>query len=218
MASLLQSSVGLLRSRLSRQIVAWVFLSLVVIEAIIFVPSYMRRRQEQLQALEMVSQEVLFAVKASLMGDYDIERTFARLNRRLKPDSIVRGAALYQADGQFVRGFGELPELNVEGLAPDEERRGLNADGRRYDVVWPSSQFENQYIVAVRHDASGLDRELLRYAVSIAGLVLIISLFVTLATILVLERLLINPLLRLRDDLLAAGKPWAEMTPQTSIA
>lgn len=45
----------------------------------------------------------------------------------------------------------------------------------------------------------------MRYALSIAGLVVLISLFVTLTTVLVLERLLINPLICLRDDLLVAG-------------
>jgi adenylate cyclase len=51
MASLLHSSVGLLRSCLSPRIVGWVFLSLLVIEAIIFVPSYYRRRQQTLQGM-----------------------------------------------------------------------------------------------------------------------------------------------------------------------
>ncbi|HSM81121.1 MAG TPA: adenylate/guanylate cyclase domain-containing protein [Nodosilinea sp.] len=75
----------------------------------------------------------------------------------------------------------------------------------RYDVAWPSHQFQGQYVLAVRHDAAGVQEEMIRYALSIAGLVLLISLFVTFVTILVLNRRLITPLLHLRDDLLAAG-------------
>ncbi|QQE67306.1 adenylate/guanylate cyclase domain-containing protein [Leptolyngbya sp. BL0902] len=205
MASLLQSSVGLLRSRLSRQIVAWVFLSLVVIEAVIFVPSLYRRRQEQLQALEQVSQEVLFAVKAGMMADQSPVAVLESLQSNLRPDSVVRGASLYQPDGTLVRAFGDAPQLDVTHLAPTEVRRQVHRNPARYDVVWPSQSFKGQYLLAVRHDASNVGREMLRYALSIAGLVVVISLFVTLATIVVLERLLINPLLYLRDDLLAAG-------------
>ena len=213
MASLLQSSVGLLRSRLSRQIVGWVFLSLLVIEAVIFIPSFHRRRQEQLQALEQVSQEVLFAVKAGMMADQSPQEVLAALQSNLRPDSVMRGAALYRPDGTLVQVFGEPPQMDLTNLAPTEVRRQVHRNPARYDVVWPSQSFEDQYILSVRHDASGVGRELLRYALSIAGLVVIISLFVTLATILVLERLLINPLLYLRDDLLAAGEAVSRDQP-----
>jgi adenylate cyclase len=206
MASLLQSSVGLMRSRLSRQIVAWVFLSLLVIEAIVFIPSYQRRRQEQLKALEQLSQELLFAVKAGVMGNLAPAAVLSLLESQLNPNSVVRGAALYQVDGTLLHSFGEPPELDLTNIGPDDVRKQIHREPARYDVAWPSSRFQGQYILAVRHDATRVGQELTRYALSIAGLVVIISLFVTLVTILVLERLLINPLLHLRDDLLAAGE------------
>ncbi|MFH7245726.1 MAG: adenylate/guanylate cyclase domain-containing protein [Spirulina sp.] len=213
MASLLQSSVGLLRSRLSRQIVGWVFLSLLIIEAVIFIPSFHRRRQEQLQALEQVSQEVLFAVKAGMMADQSPLEVLETLQGNLRPDSVVRGAALYRPDGTLVRAFGDPPQIDLTNLAPTEVRRQVHRNPARYDVVWPSQSFKDQYLLAVRHDASNVGRELLRYALSIAGLVVIIAAFVTLATILVLERLLINPLLYLCDDLLAAGEAVSRDQP-----
>lgn len=205
MAGLLQSSVGLLRSRLSRQIVAWVFLSLMVIEGIIFVPSYQRRRQAELKTLEQVSGELLFAVKMGSIADQDIETMFSLVQAQLMPSSVVRGAALYRPDGSLLRHFGEPPELDLTDLGAAEVRRQVNSGRTRYDVAWPSDQFQGQYVLAVRHDASGVGQAMMRYALSIAGLVLLISCFVTFVTILVLERLLINPLLHLRDDLLAAG-------------
>ncbi|MBE9136226.1 adenylate/guanylate cyclase domain-containing protein [Nodosilinea sp. LEGE 07088] len=215
MAGLLQSSVGLLRwsktrppgsSRLSRQIVAWVFFSLLVIEGIIFVPSYLRRRQVELRDLEQVSEELLFALKASAMGGQDIDTVFSLVQAQLKPDSVVRGAALYKPDGTLLRQFGDAPDIDVTNLDAEEMRRQLNEGRSRYDVAWPSNQFQGQYVLAVRHDATGVQQAMVRYALAIAGLVVLISLFVTLVTILVLERLLINPLLYLRDDLLAAGE------------
>ncbi|MGB3311558.1 MAG: adenylate/guanylate cyclase domain-containing protein [Nodosilinea sp.] len=206
MAGLLQLSVGLLRSRLSRQIVTWVFLSLLAIEGIIFVPSYYRRRQAELKTLEQVSEELLFAIKASAMANQSTDDVLALVQVQLKPDSIVRGAALYQPNGSLLRQFGEPPALNLADMGATEVRRQVSAEPLRYDVAWPSSQFQGQYVLAVRHDASTVQQTMIRYAISIAGLVVLISLFVTLTTILVLERLLINPLMHLRDDLLAAGE------------
>lgn len=156
MAGLLQSSVGLLRSRLSRQIVAWVFLSLMAIEGMIFVPSYLRRRQTELKTLEQVSGELLFSLKLSSMAGRDIDEVFSLVQAQLKPDSVVRGAALYQPDGNLLRQFGEPPDLDLTNLGPEEVRRQVSLDQNRYDVAWPSSQFQGQYLLAVRHDTTGV--------------------------------------------------------------
>jgi adenylate cyclase len=205
MASLLHSSIGLLRSRLSRQIVTWVFFSLLAIEAIIFVPSYYRRQQESLRGLETVSSEVLFSVKAATMNAMTQEDLLMVMQRQLRPDSVIVGGALYDLEGNVLSSFGESPQLDLP-LPPSHDilRRFWRKDSR-YDVAWPPQELHGQYILVVRHDAVGVQRSMVLYALAIAGLVVIISLFVTLVTILVLERVLINPLLHLRDDLLAAG-------------
>jgi adenylate cyclase len=205
MASLLHSSVGLLRSRLSRRIVGWVFLSLLVIEAIIFVPSYYRRRQQTLQGLETVSTEVLFTVKDASMNGMVAADLLSLVQKQLKPDSVILGAALFDTQGNLLSRFGEMPALSPIGAGDDQIQRQFYKNPARYDVAWPSDQFQGRYVLVVRHDASSLRPTLIRYALAIAGLVVIISVFVTLATILVLERLLINPLLHLREDLLSAG-------------
>lgn len=205
MPGLLQSSVGLLRSRLSRRIVAWVFLSLLVIEGIIFVPSYYRRKREKLRDLETVSTEVLAAVKTNLMAGMTPAQLIQLLHQQLGPDSIIQGVALYTADGRLLGQFGNAPRLDVSHLGPNQTLRHLSLDYTNYDVAWPRSQFQDSYILAVRHDATSVKWVMRQYVLSIAGLVILISAFVTFVTILVLERLLINPLLRLRQDLLAAG-------------
>ena len=55
MPSMLKGLFSLPTARLSRRIVFWVFVSVVVIEAIILIPSYNRREQELLSQLREVS-------------------------------------------------------------------------------------------------------------------------------------------------------------------
>jgi adenylate cyclase len=205
MSSLLHSSIGLLRSRLSRQIVAWVFLSLLVIEAIIFVPSYYRRQRERLRGLETVSTEVLFTIKAATMGDMATADLLTLMQQQLRPDSVILGGALFDLQGNVLSSFGEAPQLDLPVPPADQILRQYRSWESRYDVAWPPQEFQEKYVLVVRHNASTVQRSMVLYALAIGGLVVIISLFVTLATILVLERLLINPLLHLREDLLAAG-------------
>ncbi|NJN22731.1 MAG: adenylate/guanylate cyclase domain-containing protein [Leptolyngbya sp. RL_3_1] len=213
MASLLQSSVGLLRSRLSRRIVGWVFLSLVVIEGIIFVPSYHRRRQEKLRDLEELSQEVLFTIKNNSMGGMAPADLVDSIETMLKPGSVIAGVALYEADGNLVDSFGEIPMASWETVAAGQLVRQTTQGGSRYDVAWPSDRFQDQYILMVRHDATSVQRDMRLYVLGITGLVIIIAVFVTFVTVIVLERLLIVPILHLRDDLRKAGEAVSQDQP-----
>lgn len=205
MAGILQSSVGLLRSRLSRRIVFWVFLSILVIEGIIFVPSYYNRRGEKLRQLEALSSELLSAVKNNVMAGMASQELLQQIKGIVPQNSVILGAALYAPDCRLVSEFGEAPEMACPIANRDDITRGYSPQVGRYDVAWPKSQFQDRYILIVRHDASQVQGEMTHYALTIAGLVVIISAFVTLTTVLMLERLLINPLMHLRDDLMAVG-------------
>jgi serine phosphatase RsbU (regulator of sigma subunit) len=57
----------------------------------------------------------------------------------------------------------------------------------------------------VRHDASPVNRQLVAFTLRIAGLVLIISVFVTIGAMLALYPIVIAPIFRLRKDLITAG-------------
>ncbi len=210
MAGLFQSSIGLLRSRLSRRIVGWVFLSIIAIEAVIFVPSYYRRQEDLLRGLEERSGELLLALKATAMGvgaTTGSDPALLEALTILSTSDIIKGVALYRADGSLINALGNPPTaspLVVEGHR--ETLRQLSNSGTYYDVIWPSQWFEGKYILAVRHNATAIRQELRQYALNIVGLVIIISAFVTFVTILVLERVLIVPILAMRDDLRRAGE------------
>lgn len=213
MASILQSSVGLLRSRLSRRIVSWVFFSIIVIEVIIFVPSFYRRYREKLGELQELSSEVLFTAKATAMLGGDTAAVLQIVQQNLKPDSVILGAMLCHTDGTVIDTFGERPDIDCNTVPQAQLVQRLTEDRQRYDVAWPSDRLDDQYILIVRHDATGTLGEMRQYALAIGGLVIIISAFVTLVTILVLERILIIPILRLRDDLRQAGEAVSQDQP-----
>ncbi|WP_346290588.1 adenylate/guanylate cyclase domain-containing protein [Sphaerothrix gracilis] len=213
MSGILQSSLGLLKSRLSRRIVASIFLSIVTIEGIIFVPSYFRRQREKLAELEQVSSEVLFTVKNNLMAGMAAQNLLDSAQSRIKPDSVILGAALYRVEGDLVNTFGEMPKISDEALQARSTWSSLRRQGDRYDVAWPAENFQDQFVFVVRLDATGVKQAMRQYALAIGGLVIIISAFVTLVTVVVLERILIVPILHLRDDLLAAGEAVSQAQP-----
>ncbi|MEM9153392.1 MAG: adenylate/guanylate cyclase domain-containing protein, partial [Cyanobacteria bacterium P01_F01_bin.3] len=217
-------SLTLFRSRLSQQITAWVFFSIVVIEGVLFVPSYGRRHAEELRKLETVSQEVLMSVRGEIMGDMP-EQTILR-HVRLREDSVIKGVSLHDKNGQLVDSVGEVTAFEPGVFTESAEVpfwpmkkgndwasiavRTLAEDGSRYDVAWPSDDPQVRYMLAIRHDATAVQRRMRAYAFGVMCLVIIISAFVTLVTLSVLQRIVIRPLMLLRDDLSAVRDAIAQ--------
>ncbi|MDJ0701901.1 MAG: PAS domain S-box protein [Leptolyngbyaceae cyanobacterium MO_188.B28] len=196
---------GLLKSRLSRQIVLWVFASILAIEGIILIPSVYRRERELLAYLKLIS-----SAKASgILGDQDLPIPEQELLNKLElilKNPVVTGGVLYRVDGSLVGSLGESPELTFDRVIHNPKVDFLNRSNHRYDAVWAMSPLDGRYVLIIRHDASTVKREVFLFIGRIAGLVLIISIFVTLATMIVLERILIASILTLRRDLLRAGE------------
>ena len=213
MASILQTSIGLLKSRLSRRIVSWVFFSLILIEGIVFVPSYRRRYREELRELEELSSEVLFTAKVNAMMGGDHTTLLEKIQKNLRPDSVILGAILCEPDGNTIDSFGDVSNINCGDIPLGQVVRQLAQNGKEYDVAWPRDRFENQYVLVVRHNATQVQQEMRQYALNVVGIVIIISAFVTLVTILMLERILIIPILNLRDDLKQAGYAVSQSRP-----
>jgi adenylate cyclase len=200
------SFLGFFKSRLSRQIALWVFASILVIEGIILVPSYFRRENELLMQLEQVSRatvdSLIFLVKQD-MSDTNVLPD--KIKNITKDSTVILGLSIYKADDRLIYTVGEPPEISLEELRNNRIVRKHNLDGRRYDIAWTERHLGGDYILIVRHDASLIQPELYAFIGRIFILVIIISAFVTSVTMLFLGATVIAPILRLRDDLIAAG-------------
>lgn len=199
-----QTLTQLFQARLSRRIELWIFLSIVLIEAIILIPSVYRREGELLQRLTDIS-----AAKATgvLANEADII-TDAGLLKQLQviqKNPVVTGGALYRVTGEQIGQFGEQPELTFSQVARQPEKTFLNRSQQRYDAVWAMQPLRGKYVLIIRHDTGTVQQELYQFIGRIIGLVVLISVFVSLATMIVLQSLVIAPILQLRKDLLKAG-------------
>lgn len=194
------------QARLSRQITIWVFISLLVIEGVILIPSYFRREQELLLQLEQISSFTLDSLVILTQQEMSNHQVFQRRIQNIIKDSpIVLGIAIYQSNGKLMETFGEMPEIAFDYLQNHKIFHQRSHDGTRYDVAWTNKHLGGDFILIVRHDASSVQPELYAYIKRIGILVLIISAFVTFVTIIVLGSVVISPILRLRDDLISAA-------------
>ncbi len=195
----------LLKARLSISVAAWVFLSIVAIEVIIFIPSYLRREQELITQIQEVSTAKVGAILSLKSSSRNSRQLLTQLESLMDYSTIV-GGALYDNNRQLVGTFGEIPQ--VLPVDRDLSEREILVVPRldRVDMVWASLRMDNRYTLILRQDTSHIQVELQAFGGRIAGLVLIIALFVTATTMTVLTKLVIWPILRLRDDLEIVGE------------
>jgi serine phosphatase RsbU (regulator of sigma subunit) len=92
----------------------------------------------------------------------------------------------------------------------------LSKDGSRYDIACSPVELQRDYRLILRHDATSISEGLQAYFLRIAGLVVIISLVVTVGTWLTLRWIVVNPILNLRQDLVRAGEALSndQRTPE----
>ncbi len=202
-------------SHLTRRIVFWVFISVILIEALIFIPSYKQREKELLSQMKDISAaRVAFAMQ---IVEPDVpDEVLLGLIKQLYDGKVVVGGAFYTSDGKKIGAFGEMPELSIADVNPTGMTFRLNRDESRYDIACSPVELQRDYRLILRHDSSPIKQKLFAYFLRIAGLVVIISLVVTVGTWLPLRWIVVNPVLNLRNDLIRAGEALSQdqQTPE----
>ena len=195
-----QALLSLAKAKLSRRIAFWIFVSIVVIEAILLVPSYFRREQELIDQVENVSaiQARFFLQTAKSM---QTEAQLIDLAKSIKGDTNIVGWAVENTKGQRLAQMGEVSTLTAAAVSDLPIARFRSANGDRYDVAWNGKQLGSEYVLIVRHNVEFIHQELVNYVWRIIGLVAIIAVFVTASTLVILGAIVILPILKLREDL-----------------
>ena len=198
-----------LQCRICRRIGAAVLLSILAIEAAILIPSYKNYERDLLLRLESAGRAEITATYRStghsrerdllIMGRVLIRTSGAQID-----SSHVRGGRLHRADGSLIGSFGEVPALTLEAVQSGARQARRSADGMYYDVVWRAEETGLPFSVAARLDASWIGPELQAFVWRIFGLVLLISVFVSIVTMAIFGRSVLLPLLRLRASLSGA--------------
>jgi serine phosphatase RsbU (regulator of sigma subunit) len=201
--------------RLTRRIVFWVFISVILIETLIFIPSYKQREKELLEQMKEISVARVAFVMQIVEPEAPPNELYDHIKRMYDGEFVV-GGALFKSDGEKIGAFGEMPELSIANVKPASMTFLLNQDGSRYDIACSPVELQRDYRLILRHDSSSVKQKLLSFFLRIAGLVVIISLFVTVGTWLPLRWIVVNPVLKLRNDLIRAGEALSkdQQTPE----
>jgi adenylate cyclase len=194
-----------INARLSQRIGWWILVSIITIEIIILIPSVSRRKQELLWQIPQISSSKIAWIVETYPQQSDAE-LLQQLRYLNNINPTVLGGALYDKfTGKLIGNFGEIPQLTFAEAQQGKNLYLQTPEGDRYDATCKVDQLKDNYLIIIRHDANSINPEIQRFIIRIAGLVLIISVFVTGGTMIVIEKLVITPILNLRQDLIKAG-------------
>ncbi|MEO1430209.1 MAG: SpoIIE family protein phosphatase [Cyanobacteria bacterium J06633_8] len=206
------------KSRLSFLVVFVAFISILIIEGILLIPSIIRREKQLLNQIEEIT-EGKVSVLTEISVPSGIEETDEEIYEQLthlvdlkeikitdELKHIIVGGSFYTSDGKLLGSFGEKPQLSLLDFKNNPQKSFRSQDGTRYDAGWMPQQMGRDTFLIIRHDTSSLQPEINAYILRIAGLVVLISIFVTGGVWIALEPIVIRPILCLRNDLIKAGE------------
>lgn len=210
-----------LTSQLGRRLAIAIFSAIVLVEAVIFIPSFGNRQDELYRRTADTSQ---MALAASLQGQapgIDAE-ALGPIASALFARAALRGLALYHAqDGALVATVGEAPTAEPGAVQPIRRHGDLNVVHKtadRFEVIWTPAALGAPYTAVGRLDDTGIEAALAAFMLRMAGLVLVTGAFATLVLMLLLDRLVMRRLLAVRQALLdIAAQPMAERTLRVNV-
>ena len=218
------------QSPICRRLAVVVFVSILLIEAVILRPSYLNRERDLLTSLEkdgFVVSSTLVKVLSRDVPTWDKDHS-GHLHRQaihdrhahrsmmadaMVADSLVRGLVLLDSAGALVEQRGErFSALSIRDMKSQSLRASGKADSI-HEVYWPASETGLPLGIALRLDASRIDEALSKYALRIMGLVLLIAGFTTAVTMIAAGYLLIFPMLDVKERLKSTSRTATARLP-----
>ncbi|WP_415901647.1 GGDEF domain-containing protein [Neptuniibacter sp. QD29_5] len=197
--SFVASLLAALQSKLARKIAFFVFLSLIVIEILVLVPSYLKRESELVYKQEQLADLVVNNIFSQRSIPFDLS-SIEQLTASLSMDNIL-GFRLEENEQSKIN-FGDLEEGDSISNLTLRRSSYYQRENMKLDIQWLLDVPEvGSRQITMRLDVEFINTELRMYVFRIAGLVLIISAFVTLSTMAVLWWLVLNPILKLEERL-----------------
>lgn len=231
MIELIRNAAQIIRSPICQRLALSVFLGIIAIEAVILLPSYLRRESGLIAELERDGFRIASTTITALGDGTDMlgqgngpgkAAMDLGLHRRMMVDTLaenelVHGVVLFNLDGSVALQRGAPFEMLSLRIGVKSIAKARSVDGNTYEIHWPATATGLSHGIALRLNSSEISNKLSAYTIRIAGLVSVIAVFTTLVTMIAAGYLLIFPMLELRERLKSIGTDAKERLPLRSI-
>lgn len=194
-----------LNCRICWKVALATFFAVLLVEAIILIPSYKNYSRDWQQNKH---EQALSAAKGifSSMHDFSaasVDEMTECLNILTRSMTLLGWTLYSSGEGEKLAQGGNLPATSIS----KDTRQSLvdTSSGQVLDVLWRGNTFGLPYDIQARLSMDGLTAALEAFLIRIFGLIAIISLFATIVTMFVLHKTVLRPVLSLRSHLQKEG-------------
>ncbi len=207
-----KGNISFLSGRLSWRIILVVFLTILIVEATILAFRMHNYENQKLDDLVELGKSTVIPIlteyEEQTNGTVLLDNTAAQ---KILATTLVRGLAIYpKAQTVPTDVYGETTLLSPAFLKNNSNKDAdsyitwRSSDKSRYEVILNSLEVGSGQTVIIRMDSAHINSLLAQYAGEAVVVALLLSAFVTTVLILVLGKWLLEPILRLRQNLLSA--------------
>lgn len=201
----LSSPTQIWKSRISWRITLAAFLTILAVQAAILNFTLTEFENERLTQLREVGRSAIVPLMQRRVSDLLTSPLTEEDAARLLSTTTVNGLAVYSNQLDLIKTYGEPMALMV--LDQDSLSRTYRShDGSSYESVFRANDLGRPYIVVARLDSSGVQVDVMRYVEETIKVMLLMSAFVTTVLMIALGHWLLEPILFMRENLIAASE------------
>lgn len=204
-AAISASPTRIWRSKISWRIALSAFLTILVVQGGIMLSTFTQQQDALLANVREIGRSAIAASISEAPGLLESPITRAQADR-INSTTNVRGFTVYSSDlKQILGSYGEQVSIAIRDQKDlDQSRR--TGGGSHYEVVLRAEDLRRPYVVVAKLNASDVTPSLLRYVQQTLAIMLLMSAFVTVVLMISLSKWLLEPMLFMRDNLIAAGE------------
>ncbi len=193
------------RSRISWRIALAVFLTILAVQAIILNFTLRDFEQARLNDLREVGRSAIVPLIDTRLSDFLASPISDENARKLISSTKIQGLAVYSNQLDLLKTYGEPVALIIHDLNM-LTKTFRSGDGGSYEIIYRSSDLQKPYIIVAKLDSSNVQSEVKAYVEQTILIMLLMSAFVTTVLMIALGHWLLEPILFMRNNLMAASK------------
>ncbi len=197
------SSTHIWRSRISWRIACAVFLTIMLVQALVLnLGGVEQFREQQFLSLREQAQSSISSIIDASKKDMKVAPFLDKHVNRLLHTTKVTGLTVYSYKYDFVKGYGNYTHIVPAINSLDETYR--SNDGSFYEAIFRGSDLQSIFVVVVQMDSSAVNDSVMKYVLNSIVVMFILSLLVTTVLMIALGRWLLEPMLFMHENLIAA--------------
>ena len=189
-----------IKSGLNRKLASTVLLSILIVEFILLIPSVIKYRENQVHMVEMHADLLIETLNSTLVNSDKVYDP-AQFSYHLQNHEIIRGFSICGQQACLIRS-GEPVDPMSESLGKNGAK--LSEDSSRMEVTRVLKGSDKPLWIVLSVDSTMIQSMVVRYIWNVLGLVALISIFVTLAALIGIAIIVINPILKLKQAMYLA--------------